>query len=315
MRLSTIIVSYNTSDLVRNCLTSLAAHPPPAEAQVIVVDNASRDDTVAMVRREFPDALVIANETNLGYAAAVNQGLQAAEADFYLILNSDIEVHEGSIGTLLDFMRGTPRAGMCAPQLILPSGEPQQTWREGFTLGQFARQEFMLDKLKPRRALEAAPAEASEVEHLDGAALLVRREALAQVGLLDEGYFMYCEDSDWALRFRRAGWSLYHVPAATMLHHHGASSRECRAEMIAAYKLAAGRYFRLHDGALNARLAHAIGLTGTALRLLGAALGSVLTLGLYRPLVRKTALFAKALDIQARPRGLSPDGPKGPGGG
>lgn len=302
MRLSTIIISYNTSDLVRNCLTSLAAHPAPAEMQVVVVDNASHDDTVAMVRREFPDVLVIANETNRGYAAAVNQGLQALEADFYLILNSDIEVHEGSLGTLLHFMKAHPRAGMCAPQLILPSGKPQQTWREGFTLGQFARQEFMLDKLRPRPPLEAAPAETSEVEHLDGAALLVRREALEQVGPLDEGYFMYCEDSDWALRFRRAGWTLYHVPAATVLHHHGASSRECRAEMIASYKRAARRYFRLHDGAMNAWLAHAIGLTGTALRLVGAALGTILTLGLYRPLVQKTALFAKALDLQSRRR-------------
>jgi GT2 family glycosyltransferase len=305
MTLSIIIISYNTCDLMRNCLASLAAHPPGCEHVITVVDNASADDTVAMVRREFPGVSIIANDANLGYAAAINQGLRQGSSDFVLILNSDIEVRAGVLDTLLGFMATTPEAGMCAPQLVLPDGRPQPTWRRGFTLGQFARQQLLLDKL-PHRRERPTDAEAEgtprQVEHLDGAALLVRRAAIEAVGLMDEGYWMYCEDSDWALRFRRGGWKLVYVPAATMLHHHGASSRTCRAEMIASYNRAAARYFRLHEGALEGWAARVLGLTGTSLRLFGAALATIVTLGLVRPLAQRAALFARALDLQVRRR-------------
>jgi N-acetylglucosaminyl-diphospho-decaprenol L-rhamnosyltransferase len=300
MRLSLIIISYNTCELVRRCLEALTAHPPACDHRLLVVDNASADDTVAMIRRDFPQVTVIANDANVGYAAAINQGLRCDEASYVLILNSDIEVRAGTLDRLLAFMAQTPEAGMCGPQLILPDGQPQRTWRHGFTLGQFARQQLMLDKLS--RDTAPLPTEAREVEHLDGAALLVRREAITAVGLMDEGYWMYCEDSDWALRFRRAGWKLHFVPEAAMLHHHGASSRQSRAEMIATYNRAAARYFRLHEGALAGALARVLGLTGTALRLFGATLASILTLGLVRPLVKKAALFLRALDLQVRRR-------------
>jgi len=304
MQLTIIIVSYNTADLLRNCLNSLFAQPPPCDFTVTVVDNASADDSVAMVRREFPQVRVIANERNLGYAAAINQGLPEADADYVLILNSDIEVHDGAVETLVQYMESLPQVGMCGPQLVLPDGRVQETWRAGFTLGQFARQQLLVDKLVGPRlsGLVPRPTTAAEVEHLDGAALLVRGAALRQVGPMDEGYWMYCEDSDWSLRFRRGGWKLCTVPAATMLHHHGASSRECRAEMIAAYNRAAARYFRLHEGPLEGGLARLLGLTGTSLRLFGAILGSVLTLGMYRPLTKKAALFLRALDLQVRRR-------------
>ncbi len=303
MSISVIIISYNTCELMRNCLVSLAAHPPSCDHRIIVVDNASADDTVAMVRREFPYVQVIANDANVGYAAAINQGLREDQASDVLILNSDIEVREGTVDRLLAFMADTPQAGMCGPQLMLPDGRPQQTWRRGFTLGQFACQQLLLEKLARGRGCRGPAVDGAgprSVEHLDGAALLVRREAIAAVGPMDEGYWMYCEDSDWALRFRRAGWGLYYVPEAIMLHHHGASSRQCRAEMIASYNRAAARYFRLHEGALAGGAARVLGLAGTSLRLCGALLGSVLTLGLARPLVQRTTLFARALDLQVR---------------
>jgi GT2 family glycosyltransferase len=117
---------------------------------------------------------------------------------------------------------------------------------------------------------------------------------------MDEGYWMYCEDSDWGLRFRRAGWGLFYVPASHLLHHHGASSRKTRAEMIAAYNLAAARYFRLHAGPLEGLLARWLGIWGTSLRLLGSTLGAIVTLGLWEPLTRRVKLFSKALALQVR---------------
>ena len=121
---------------------------------------------------------------------------------------------------------------------------------------------------------------------------------MRQVGMMDEGYWMYCEDSDWCLRFRKAGWELCYVPEARMLHHHGASSKKTRAEMIASYNLAAARYFRLHEGALEGLLARGLGLIGTSLRLIGAMAGTILTVALYQPLRSRAKLFAKALVLQ-----------------
>ncbi|MEI6502701.1 MAG: glycosyltransferase family 2 protein, partial [Armatimonadota bacterium] len=220
MTLSIILISYNTRDLLRNCLQSVFSHPPSCEFVVTVVDNASADGSAQMVQTEFPQVRVIANESNLGYAAAINQALRGLSAEYALILNSDIEVAPKSLDALLAFMEDTPLAGMCAPQLFLPDGSAQATWRRGFSLGQFAAQQLLVAKLFCRAGACTPPS--GPVEHLDGAALLVRAEALRQVGLMDEGYWLYCEDSDWCLRFRRAGWELHYVAHARILHHHGA---------------------------------------------------------------------------------------------
>ena len=301
MTLSIIIISYNTRDLLRNCLQSVLRHPPSCEFTLTVVDNASADGSVEMVRAELPQVRVIANESNLGYAAAINQALRGLTAEYALILNSDIEVDPASVEALLAFMGETPVAGMCAPQLFLPDGSTQPTWRRGFSLGQFAAQQLLVDKLFCRAGACTPPS--GSVEHLDGAALLVRAAALRQVGLMDEGYWMYCEDSDWCLRFRRAGWELHYVPQARMLHHHGASSKSTRGEMLASYNLAAARYFRLHGGALEGLLARWLGLLGTSLRLAGAMAGAVLTVGQYAPLTSRAKLFSRALVLQASWRG------------
>jgi GT2 family glycosyltransferase len=304
MNLTIAIVSYNTRDLLRQCLRSLRDYPCACETEVVVVDNASADGSVAMVREEFPEVRLLPQDRNLGYAAANNLALRGLTARYALILNSDIEVHAGALEALLGFMDGHPEAGMAGARLILPDGTVQTTWRDGFTLAEFVRQQFYLDRLRAgeRRPL-AQGTQPLAVPHLHGACLLVRREALEQVGLLDEGYFMYCEDSDWCLRFRQAGWKLFYVPAARMLHHHGASSRQARAEMIAAYNLAAARYFRLHRDIWCGLVARWAGLSGTGLRLLGASGLTLVTLGLVPSLRRKARLFARAGWLQVR-RGL-----------
>lgn len=308
MTLTVVVVSFNTVDLLRACLQSVFAHVPAEGLRVVVVDNASADESVAMVREEFAQALMIANETNVGYAAAVNQGMRAIPADQVLILNSDIEVRAGSVEELQRVMAEDAQVGMAGPELVLPDGRVQETWGEGFSLGEFARQQLLVDKVWRRKVSNAGETPAlrvegekagwQEVAHLHGAALLVRGEALEAVGELDEGYFMYCEDSDWCLRLRRGGWKLAYVPGATMLHHHGASSRQVRGEMIASYNLAAARYFRLHEGPLEGLVARGLGLLGTSLRFVGAMLGTVVTLALYEPLRGRAKLFWRALVLQ-----------------
>lgn len=292
-----VVISFNTRELLRDCLQSVFAQVP-GELEVVVVDNASADGSPALVRADFPSVRLIANSENVGYAAAINQSLQGLGTQPVLILNSDIVIEPGAVQALQEYLDAHPQAGMVAPQLILPDGSVQPTWRRGFSLRAFAAQQLLLDKLS--RGASQPPPTTVGVEHLDGAALLVRGEALQAVGLMDEGYWMYCEDSDWCLRFRQAGWELHYVPAARMLHHHGASSRKTRGEMIASYNLAAARYFRLHHGPLEGLMARWLGVLGTALRLSGALLGSMVTVGQVKALTSRAQLFARALACQAR---------------
>jgi N-acetylglucosaminyl-diphospho-decaprenol L-rhamnosyltransferase len=298
MDLTAVIVSYNTCDLLRRCLASLYDYPPAEGFTATVVDNASRDGSVEMVAREFPEVRLLPQDSNLGYAAALNLALRDLQTPYVLILNSDVAVQEGSLAAMLRFMAGHPRAGMTGPQLILPDGRVQESWGAGFTLREFTRQQLMLDRVKGPAGPALQALSPLEVQHMNGACLLVRREALEQVGLLDEGYWMYCEDSDWSLRFRDAGWELWYVPEARVFHTHGASSHSNRAEMIAAYNLAAARYFRLHEGLASGEKARRAGLTGTSLRLAGSIVGMILTFGLVDDFRSRVKLFAKALRLQ-----------------
>ncbi len=308
MDLRISIVNYNTRDLLDRCLASIAAHPPAGPYEVVVVDNASRDDSVAMVRERYPWVQVIASPDNLGYAAGNNLAMVGCRARYFLVLNSDTELHPGALQRLIDYLDAHPECGMAGPRLLLPDGSVQPSCATALTLRKFFTQQFLLDKAGLAHYLfgeywyDLAQVTAPiAVDQATGAAMFCRREALRQVGPMDEGYWMYCEDSDWCQRFQAAGWPIHYVPDAVILHVLGGSSKTARAEMIAAYNLAAARYFRRHHGALAGMLARTIGLTGSALRgLLWAGLTAG-TLGRVEHYRRQTALFVKTVRLTAWP--------------
>ncbi len=303
------IVNYNTRELLRACLASIHAHPPPGEFEVVVVDNASRDGSVEMVRECFPDVHLIASPENLGYAAGNNLGLAGSRARYDLILNSDIEVHAGCLERLLRFMEAHPEAGMCGARLILPDGTIQPSVATELTLRKFATQQLLLDRTGLARYtfgeywVDVSRVDRPlEVEQVTGACMFCRREAVDEVGPMDEQYWMYCEDSDWCLRFRARGWKLYYVPDATMLHVLGGSSRTTRAEMIAAYNHSAARYFYRNHGRLQGLVARLLGLTGSSLRLILWLAAACVTLGLVARFRRQVSLFAKTVLLTLLPR-------------
>jgi len=303
------IVNYNTRELLRACLASIQANPPPGQFEVVVVDNASRDGSVEMVRESFPRVRLIASEDNLGYAAGNNLGLAGSDARYDLILNSDIEVHEGCFARLIQFMDTHPEVGMCGARLILPDGTIQPSVATELTLRKFATQQLLLDRTGLARYTfgeywvdVSAVTEPIEVEQCTGACMFCRREAMDDVGPMDAKYWMYCEDSDYCQRFRERGWKLYYVPDATMLHVLGGSSRTARAEMIAAYNHSAARYFYLNHGRLQGVLARWVGLTGSTLRLVLWTVAMVGTLGLVGRFRRQAALFAKTVWLTVLPR-------------
>jgi len=273
------IVSYNTSEPLRNCLASLQARRDEGEVtlDVVVADNASTDDSVAMVRREFPWVRVVETGGNIGYGRANNTGLAGATTRYVFVINSDTVVEPGALKVMRDFMDENPKIGCVGAQLILSDGSTQTSCaRDPSLLAVFWEQTY-LDKLLPNNRITGNYLmtnwdykDRREVEQVCGACLFVRREAYEQIGGFDPAYFMYFEDTDFCIRLRRAGWPIHFVPEARILHLLGASSAknwQTRARTISAYNKSRYYYFNRYYGRLQGLRLKATVLLGAGLRL------------------------------------------------
>ena len=243
--LSIVIVSWNTAELLRACLNSLRTAGQGLAVEIIVVDNASADDSAPMVRRDFPEVRLIENAANAGYARANNQGIAGSQAPTVMLLNSDTRVPPGTLAVLLDFLAAHPEAGAAGPQLVRPDGSPQPfAFGSDPTLGYLLARGF--NRLWGRRYLhDWAATRAEAVDWVSGACLVVRRAAIAQAGMLDEAIFMYFEDTDWCLRLRQAGWKIYRVPQARVVHV-GGQSMARNPEARGAYAQSLRYFYRKH---------------------------------------------------------------------
>jgi len=258
--LSVIIVSWNVRDLLRRCLLSILHSPTSnfqsstSTLQIIVVDNGSSDGSAEMVRQEFPAVRLIASAVNLGYPGGNNAGLAVAEGRYVLILNPDTEVLGDALERMIAFADAHPDVGVVGPQLLNPDGTVQSSRRRFPTLATALFESTWLQPFAPRRLLERyyvldRPDDAvQDVDWVDGAALMVRRAAIEQVGLLDEGYFMYSEEMDWCRRFRQAGWRVVYLPTARIVHHRGKSSEQVIAARHVYFQSSKVRYFRKYHG-------------------------------------------------------------------
>lgn len=252
--LSIVIVSWNTRALLRRCLETVRAEESgvsPGGLQVIVVDNGSADGTPAMLREEFPDTTVVENRENVGFAAANNQGIRQAGGDLILLLNPDTELSAGSLGTMVRFMETTEQAGAAGACLVNPDGTLQASASPAPNLRREIWRLFHLDRLHPFASypLSAWDAERPhEVDVAQGASLMVRRTALDEVGILDEDYYMYTEEVDLCFRLRKAGWRVYWLPQAKVLHWGGQSTRQMRGEMFLRLYESKILFFRKHHG-------------------------------------------------------------------
>jgi hypothetical protein len=232
IELSIIVVNYNSRDLLRGCLRSIEEHARSFDPEVIVIDNASSDGSAEMVAEEFPWVTLQANKTNLGYTGGVNQGLRMCRGEFILILNADIVLQESSVAELLSFMKEHPDAGIVGPQLRFPNGELQLSCRTFYSFRTLLYRRTFLGRLFPNsKALREhmmADWDHSEPRVVDwvlGGCILVRRQALSNVGLMDERYFLYLEDVDWCYRMRQYGWKVYYNPYSVITHYYRQGSR------------------------------------------------------------------------------------------
>ena len=283
--LEIVIVSHRCRELLVACLRSIAANPYTGGRTIVsVVDNASGDGTVAAVRSAFADVGVVELGANVGYSAANNVALRATTADLILLLNPDTEIWPGVLDAMAGVMRDFPRAGVAGCRLVRRDGTFDHAAKRSIPTVADALRYFRPGAsgsgyLAPQVAEEGAGA----VDAVNGAFMLVRREALAQVGLLDEGYWMYGEDLDWCTRMRKAGWEVRYNGAVTTLHVKGATTGAYRRpRQNVAFHRSMGRFYRRHVASGN----------GLMDAIVYAGIGAKLALSLGVSLLRRTRMRA-----------------------
>ena len=256
--LSVVIVNYNVRDLLRECLCSVLASTTRHRLEVIIVDNCSADGSAEMVRAEFPDVQLIVSPSNDGFAAANNRGIRAAgDSRYVMLLNPDTLVPPNGLERLVAFMDQHPRAGAVGPKLIKADGSLDLACRRTFPDPRVAfYHAFALDKIFPMSREFARynltyldEDQLYEVDSVVGAAMMVRTAAIEQAGLLDESFFMYGEDLDWAFRIRQQGWAVFYNPNVVIVHYKGQSSRQRSVRSIMAFYDAMVIFHRKHYAA------------------------------------------------------------------
>lgn len=276
--LSIIIVNWNTSALLLQCLNSIYSSGSRFSFEVIVVDNGSSDDSVSMIGTNFPSVILIKNARNLGFAHGNNQGLSIAKGKYIMLLNSDTIVLPNAFDMLIQIANEHTELGAVGPQILNLDGTVQESWASFPSI----LSELVGRNFRVRKPVADAPC-AFDVDWIMGACMLVKATTVADVGMLDDDYFFYAEEMDWCFRIKKNNWKIWYITNAQIYHLGGGSShRSSLPQLCLLYK---GKllYFRKHHGKLK-----------TILLRYGFAIGN--TLGIARRIIlfnwmnRKTAL-------------------------
>ncbi|MGQ9554509.1 MAG: glycosyltransferase family 2 protein [Anaerolineae bacterium] len=274
-----IVVSYNVRELMRACLESLyaCASAEGLQADVMVIDNASSDASAEMVSISFPDAVLLQNEVNLGFAAATNQGLRhlgypeaPAVTAPVLLLNPDTEVWPGAMRLMLEDLANLPHAGVIGPGLRYADGTLQHSAFRFPGLAQIALEFFPVhwrlteSSVNGRYCRQERGTEPFPCDHPLGAAMLLRPEAIRDVGLFDDDFFMYCEEVDWCWRAHNLGWQVWSDPRAVIVHHSARSTAQARSRMYVELWRSRYRLYKKQRGRLYLRLVKLLVRAGIA---------------------------------------------------
>jgi len=260
MKLSIIIVTWNVKDDLLRCLASLMENPPSVPFEPIIIDNMSTDGTADAIRESYPQATIIVNPDNRGFAAANNQGIELSSGQYILLLNPDTIVHPGSLNILIDFLDNNPDVGACGPKLLGDDGIPQGSVRTFPTFRGvlYSHSVFRLLGLFRSHGRKWMMKDFNfdtqvDVDQIMGAAMLIRRPVIEQVGGMDADFFMYYEEVDLCYRIKQAGWRIVFVPEAVITHLGGRSSEQVPLKRVMMLKSLVA-FFRKHRGRLSAGL-------------------------------------------------------------
>ena len=255
MKLSIIIVSWNVRDDLLKCLHSIEENKPSCSYEVIIVDNASIDNTVDMIKKHFSEITLIVNHNNRGFAAANNQGIKASQSEYILLLNPDTILHPKSLDILVDFMESNKDVGACGPKLLNADGSIQDSVRcfpsfrgalhrhtvfkcLGIFKGQY-RKWVMYDFNNDKQI---------DVDQVMGAAMMLRKSVTEQIGVLDERFFMYYEEVDLCYRIKQADWRIVYIPQTVITHIGGGSSGQIPVSKRIMAMTSLLKFFRKHRG-------------------------------------------------------------------
>lgn len=253
MKLSIIVVSWNTRDILADCLESVYRHPPTDPFELVLVDNASSDGSAEMVKTRYPQVRLVESGSNLGFAQGNNLAVPMCVGEYILLLNPDTIVKPKALQALIDFLDTHPEAGAAGSMLLNPDGTLQPSCHPRPQLGRELWRLLHFDSLKPYGRYNMYQWDLTknrEVDVLMGASLIVRKVILDQIGFLDGDYFMYSEEVDLCFRLQKAGWKLYYVPESKVIHLGGQSSKQVPTDMFLQLYLGKLKYFRKHYGPL-----------------------------------------------------------------
>jgi GT2 family glycosyltransferase len=260
MKLSIIIISWNVRKELLDCIGSIRNNPPSCHFEIIVVDNASIDDTIEAVKSNFPEVELIINETNRGFAVANNLGIQKTRGQYILFLNPDTIVHPHSLDILINFMDKNKDAGVCGPKLLNFDGSLQESIREFPTFRAALHRHtafrylYIFKWMYKKWAMKEHDDKQMDVDQVMGAALMTRKSIIEQVGPMDEQFFMYYEEVDLCYRIKTAGWHIVYVPESEITHIGGCSSGQIPAEKRIMALTSLLKFFKKHRGAYSTAL-------------------------------------------------------------
>jgi hypothetical protein len=298
MDISFIIINWNTRDLLLNCLRSILDTVHGYQYEIFVVDNGSRDGSPEAVKNHFGSQVqLIENHENLGFARANNQALKKAQGRYVVLLNSDAVLKNEAVSNLVSFLESTPSAAMAGPRLLNEDGSPQNSFDNFPALATELLNKSLMRSMFPahyggKRLTITRP---FEVDSLIGACIALRHAAIQQVGLLDEDYFFFLEETDWCFRMRRAGWKIFHCPQADAIHLQGQSKQRRPAQARVEYYRSLYLFFKKNRSAASYLTVRIFRFLKLIINFLLNIIGIILTLGLKKRLRDKTATYAYIL--------------------
>ncbi len=273
--LAIVIVSWNCRDYLIGCLESIRTAGPRGPSKVYVVDNSSSDGTVEVVRRDFPEVRLIANRENVGFAAANNQAIQESRSRYILLLNPDTTLLPGAVDGLVAFMDSHPEVSASGPALLNSDGTVQRTGvrfpanRNILCETLFLDRIFSQSKIFGRhKELYMDSSRPREVDFVHGAALMARRKAVERIGGLDEGFFMYFEETDWCWRMKAEGGKVYYSAVSGIVHHSGSEAGHFDERRLVHYHASLLRFYKKHYGTVRLTLLRPILVLRSMIRIL-----------------------------------------------
>jgi N-acetylglucosaminyl-diphospho-decaprenol L-rhamnosyltransferase len=282
-----VIVAYHAHDRLRRCLESLRDHPGAQRLNVVVVDNGDDAETAELVREVIPDAVTMEPHANLGFGAASNLAIRRTQDELVLLLNPDCEIAAGTLDLLVEVLEDQPEVGMIGPELRREDGSLDHAGRRSFptVLGALGHFTGVGRKVSsgPLAQYRATDVVSGPVDAVNGAFMLCRRAALEQVGLFDEGYWMYMEDLDLCYRLREAGWLTWYEPSAQALHvKHGTSGSARSPKLVWAFHYGMFRFYRSHYAPQRSHAMNGLVYAGIVTRTTGSIAASVITRAVRR---------------------------------